>query len=249
MAVILGFDPGGAEGFGWSIAEATPSLPLQIRATGVADSSQNAYRDVVSRLNEGEAVLAAGIDAPLFWASGGDRNVDRIIRNELRVLGARSPGGTVQSVNSLRGACLVQGIMIGVQLRAKYHALPITESHPKALLWLLRLASRQHHPAGISLYSIPQLKASNLIGGTDHERDAAIATLSAWAMINKPKGWRNLFAAEQQPFSPIEAPLAYWMSEVVNSTLEPSVDDQREQQAVLRHSMRVAAKVAKENPY
>src|SRR5437660_360415 len=118
MVVLLGFDPGGEDGFGWSVADDTPALPLTVRATGVVDNARSAVDAAMAQVKQGEHVVAAGIDAPLFWVATGDRTVDRIVRAELRRLGAASPGGTVQAVNSLRGACVVQGMLTGVLLRA-----------------------------------------------------------------------------------------------------------------------------------
>jgi hypothetical protein len=107
MGAHLGFDPGGEDGFGWCVADDSPVLPLTLRASGVVDNSRSAVDAAMDHVKKGEPIVAVGIDAPLFWVATGDRNVDRIVRDELRGLGARSPGGTVQAVNSLRGACVV----------------------------------------------------------------------------------------------------------------------------------------------
>lgn len=214
MGVLLGFDPGGENGFGWSVAKDAPTLPLTVRATGVVDNAQSAVDAAMAQVKKGESVVAVGIDAPLFWVATGDRNVDRIVRSELRGLGMPSLGGTVQAVNSLRGACVVQGMLTGVLLRAAFPEVLITESHPKALLWQLRLANRDRHPSGIALVTLSQFVVSSSIGRQDHERDAAIGALSAWAMFHKPKGWRDLYLEEPHPYSPITAPLGYWMPHV-----------------------------------
>lgn len=216
MAVLLGFDPGGEDGYGWCIADYAPDLPLQIRATGVVDNACDALDKTLAHVCAGEQIMAAGIDAPLFWVPSGDRHADELLRKDLRELGAPSPGGTVQAVNSLRGACLVQGVMTGILLRKTLPSLPITESHPKALLWLLGLANRKKHPRNILLSSLPKyLRPANSADIKEHERDAALATLSARAMLNQPAGWRNLFRKEQNLYLPIELPLGYWMPEVV----------------------------------
>jgi hypothetical protein len=217
MGALLGFDPGGEDGFGWSVADDTPTLPLTVRATGVVDNAQGAVDAAMTQVKKGEPVVAAGIDAPLFWVPTGDRNVDRIVRSELRGLGARSPGGTVQAVNSLRGACVVQGMLTGVMLRAAIPEVLITESHPKALLWQLRFANRERHPAGIALVSLSHFSVSASVGTQDHERDAAIGALCAWAMLHKPNGWRDLYLEEHDPYSPITAPLGYWMPRVTQA--------------------------------
>jgi hypothetical protein len=47
----------------------------------------------------------------------------------------------------------------------------------------------------------------------DHARDSAIAALSAWTMIHKPSGWRDLFLQEEKPHMPIDQPPGYRMPE------------------------------------
>ena len=157
-----------------------------------------------------ENVIGVGIDAPLYWVTQGDRAVDQLVRQQIVNLGA--PNGTVQAVNSLCGACLVQGMLAGVLARRQFHGVSITESHPKALLWLLGHATRQNPPDHISLLDLPEF---NLAGGfhpADHERDAALACLSAWAMIHQFAGWRDVAADEQQErFSLIDPPPSYWV--------------------------------------
>jgi len=142
--------------------------------------------------------------------------------------------------------------MTGVLLRDAFGSLPITESHPKALLWLLRLANPRQHPSGFALSALSQFRIMKSEDGTDHERYAALASLSAWAMLSQPPGWRNLYLEEQNPYSPIASPLGYWMPHLVEAPTEAkevSAADQIEQQAVLRYSMKQARKVAQENPY
>jgi hypothetical protein len=252
MSVLLGFDPGGEDGFGWCVADYAPELPLPLRALGVVDNVHDALREVMARVSSGEQIVAAGIDAPLFWVSCGDRKADCILRTELRQLGSPHPGGTVQAVNSLRGACLVQGMLTAVRLRETLESLPITESHPKAILWLLRVANRNQHPSGISLSSLSQFQVQKSYEGTDHERDAALAMLSAWAMLSQPPGWRNLYGEESRPYSPLSPPLGYWMPEAITLPTEnhdDSREDQAEQAAVLRYSMSQARKLAQENSF
>ena len=67
------------------------------------------------------------------------------------------PSGTVQQLNSLRGAALVQGLVAAMLLSQRVHGLPITETHPKAVLWLLRIASlaRGHADVPIATLGIP----------------------------------------------------------------------------------------------
>jgi hypothetical protein len=105
MQVLLGFDPGDEDGFGWCIVEDTQAPPLRIRVGGVVDNAREAFAAATRALHKDDQVIAAGVDAPMFWVAGGDRAADRTIRDAARVLGIPSPWGTIQTVNSLRGAC------------------------------------------------------------------------------------------------------------------------------------------------
>jgi len=204
----VGFDPGGAGAFGWAIVAGT-KLPLVLVARGVANHAQEAARAVLGAVGQ-KPVMAVGIDAPLFWQPKGDRTSDQLVRNAIIQLGAR--GGTVNSVNSMRGACLVQGLMVAMLLRMKQSQLPITEAHPKALLWLLRCAHSGHPPSTIALNNLQQwMVGKNLAGASDHERDAALGAFSAFAMAQGMAGWQNLYLQEPNPISPLHPPPAYWL--------------------------------------
>jgi hypothetical protein len=206
--VIVGFDPGGKGGFGWCILEDAVEPPLRVVDTGVSDSAEAAVKSLVVHNCD---VQAAGIDAPLFWVPSGDRLADQHVRAEVKAQGAPSPGGTVQSVNSLRGACLVQGIMIAVLLRRRWPTLPITEAHPKAYLWTVGVATARIRASSVTLRSLRQFSCP---AGTkhpnDHERDAAIAAYCAWAMVHRVAGWHDLLPKEKEAYLPIEHPLGYW---------------------------------------
>ena len=142
IGLILGFDPGGAGRFGWSVCSAASDHLQQPFKTGLADDAWDALGQVKKAIKSsdlpGHPVLAAGIDAPLFWGKKGNRDVDGAVRCALRRGKFPTPGGTVQQVNSLRGACLVQGVLLARYLWDWKPGLPITETHPKALLHLLR---------------------------------------------------------------------------------------------------------------
>jgi len=83
MKVILGFDPGGAGKFGWAIANDAQFLPMTIVETGHCSSSEEALAVVRERLTEDQKVIAAGIDAPMFWTARGSRRVDDLLRDAL----------------------------------------------------------------------------------------------------------------------------------------------------------------------
>jgi hypothetical protein len=185
-------------------------LPISVVDVGVKDHAAGAVQAAHNATQQGR-VIGVGIDAPLYWVAHGGRAVDQLIRQRITELGA--PNATVQAVNSLRGACLVQGMLAGVLSRRQSPGIPIAESHAKALLWLLRHATPQNPPAGISLPDLQELFAlEEGLHPTDHERDAALACLSAWAMIHQPQGWRDIAVAEQQErLSLIGPPLSYWV--------------------------------------
>ena len=203
----IGFDPGGAGAFGWCVIHGN-GLPFNVTARGFADNAQEAV-DASMTVLAGEKPLAAGIDAPLFWRTDGDRQVDADLRR--RVVQRGGSGSTVNHVNSLRGACLVQGILVAMLLRQKYHNLPLTESHPKAMLWLLSPANVAQPVGQIALADLAQYFDGNVNGASDHERDAALGALSAWAMHKNLDNWQDLYPQELNSISPLDAPLGYWM--------------------------------------
>ncbi len=209
--IILGFDPGGIGNFGWSVCEADSGRLARLE-TGLADDAEGALRKSLAALGSRGApsdlpVLAAGIDAPMFWSMGGGRAADGWLRKALRDTGFETPGGTVQEVNSLRGACLVQGVLLGWYLRKanKTCCAEITEAHPKALEHLL--TKRPEHSDTLGM-------ARDLKKGLgSHERDATLCAVAAWAMIGELPGWRNLYLDEPRPVQPFRTPVAYWMPE------------------------------------
>lgn len=209
MDFILGFDPGGKGNFGWSVCRIDGDKLRRPAETGLATDAQDAI-DRVERsikklsngLPEGPRVLAAGIDAPMFWSiTGGNRIVDVIVREALKNKGfPGATGGTVQDVNSLRGACLVQGILLGKYLHETYPTLEITEAHPKALEHLLK-------ESGQSGKINPLMEG--LVGA--HERDATLAAFAAWSMHQRSPGWQDLRSSEENPVQPFDTPVSYWM--------------------------------------
>ncbi|UCV18885.1 DUF429 domain-containing protein [Ferribacterium limneticum] len=190
---FIGLDPGGQKSFGWAtlrIGESGTPVALE---TGVSSSASNALNEA-SR-SGGAMPIAVGIDAPLFWVMEGDRSADACIRKLVCAAGGHS--GTVGHVNSLRGACLVQGILAAHQVANLWPSASVTEAHPKALLRV--------HPAAsdfLELY-LPNPP-------TEHERDAALAAFSAWATVAHFSGWRDLLLDETAPFFPSGHVVSYW---------------------------------------
>jgi hypothetical protein len=119
MKVFLGFDPGGEGHFGWAVCLDSDD-GLRVIDAGIADHAKGAMEQSLKALPKGASVAGAGIDAPMFWVMDGGRKVDYLLRSAIGLLGATSPGGTVQHFNSLRGACVIQGLLILKLLRLEY---------------------------------------------------------------------------------------------------------------------------------
>lgn len=190
--VVLGFDPGGLHNFGWaSLVVVGETMELQ---TGVVSDAPSAISKASSQLLG--VPDAIGIDAPLFWISKGDRLADQIVRARIIEAGGRS--STVNSVNSLRGACLVQGILTATFAHRLWPGALITESHLKALLHVDPSANEFLNQQGYADHP------------NEHERDAAVAAFSAWAAVTARSKWRNLAIQEQAPIYPSGNETAYW---------------------------------------
>jgi predicted nuclease with RNAse H fold len=184
-----GADPGGIDNF------------------GVAALHDNGTFETWCCSSVGEAIdhirqpKAVGIDCPLWWtpAKGGSRKVDNWLRHTYDI-----HPGTVQSVNSLRGAVIAQGLLLALRLRKNDPQIQISETHPKALL------------ATLNLRETPWLCIANWFGlhGDEpkriHERDALLGAVAArkgdlggWIDLAKEQRDENEF---DLPFGPV----SYW---------------------------------------
>jgi hypothetical protein len=113
--------------------------------------------------------------------------------------------GRVLATNSLRGAQIVQGVLLVRHLGETWD-LKITESHPKVLEHLLAKTkqNRMVQRLTMGLSSAP---------GPDDERDATLSAVSAWAAIRKRSSpnWQNLYDLDDGLFNPSGIPVSYWM--------------------------------------
>lgn len=178
---VSGFDPGGQGNFGWCVARCTP---WKVIAAGCADNADDALNRVRDTLN-GACIAAAGIDAPLYWSRKGlGRESDIHIRKQMKKAQAPNPHGTVQAVNSLRGACLAQGIMLALVIEKRFPKCMITETHPKALLACEK--------------RLPNCYRSNSIAKHEmHKRDAEVSAWVAAQTMGEKQKWQNLFLLEK----------------------------------------------------
>lgn len=189
---FIGFDPGGIHAFGWCVLHVEGHANTPNLLTGTCSNAASAVGAV--RNAASNTPSRVGIDSPMYWSPSGDRAADRAVRKQ--VISAGGSSGTVGHVNSLRGACLAQGIMAGELIRKLWPSIPITESHPKALLRVCPEASSF-------------VDKFNFVN--EHERDAAIGAYSALLWDDNSDGWRDLRQIEQDPFDLItDPPPAYW---------------------------------------
>ncbi len=208
--LFLGFDPGGHNTFGWSVCREV-NYSLECLDSGLANDARDAIdqvRELIAAYDNVH-VWAAGINAPLLWNERGTRNVDDRVRHAMVVAGfpARQVGGTVQAVNGLRGACVVQGTLLARHLSEDADwDLTITESHSRAFHHLLT-------STGESELSVRESIVTN--GLDEHQLDATRCALAAWgAMRNLPlpqRTWQNLYEGEPTLIYPHQIPVSYWM--------------------------------------
>jgi hypothetical protein len=94
------------------------------------------------------------------------------------------------------------------------NGVSITESHPKALLWLLGKATPKHRPAEIALDELGEyvyVDENKIRGASEHERDAVLGAVAAFAMDSRLMGWQDLYPLESNTITPLDPPPAYWM--------------------------------------
>jgi len=218
---FVGLDPGGDGQFGWCII-AGSERPLSLIHSGCASDAAAAVRSLLGALGPSPEVHGVGIDSPLFWTPSGARRVDYLVREAIKAAGAPNAGGTVQHVNSLRGACLTQGVVAAHLLRQAIPGVRITEAHPKALLWLMKIASADRRVRQVTLGHLVELITCVTAELSEHERDAALGALAAWAMVSAAAGWRDIALEEEDAFAPVP-PVEYWMPAVAspNNALHP----------------------------
>lgn len=206
---FVGFDPGGDEQFGWCVLEGT-TRPLSLVQSGCVSDAAAAVDAVLRLVGVPPRIDGVGIDSPLFWAPAGRRRVDWIVRAAIKSAGAPNAGGTVQQVNSLRGACITQGVVAAHLLRRAVPGVRITEAHPKALLWLINVASADRRVLDVSTEHLAKFVSCEVAALSEHERDATLGAIAAWAMTSGVAGWRDISVEDRDavvPFPPVE----YWM--------------------------------------
>lgn len=85
----------------------------------------------------------------------------------------------------------------------------MTESHPKALLWALRIASKEKKSSDVAVSDCESLVRGS-IGASEDERDAALGAYVAWAMVTPQPGWIDLVGIEDEPLFFTDGKTEYW---------------------------------------
>jgi len=161
--IWVGVDPGGADNYGVAIIQGRRCQTRRLNST------QEAI-EWVSEVMRDDVPAGVGVDSPLWWSAGPAslRKADERIR--CKTTGVTH--STAQAINSLRGSVLAQGMMFVDLIRRRCPNVPVTESHPKAVLKAMTRESWEGLFASIET-------SIHLDSEPDHERDAIIAALCA----------------------------------------------------------------------
>jgi hypothetical protein len=196
---FLGFDPGGARGFGVALLRGT-----EVKADTVS-SVAAAINWAATECHQSNP-LAAGIDTMLCWCDGpgGWRPADRLLRAAYPAV--RS---SVMSPNGLYGSMGIGGVALAMRLRQLWPDLSLNETHPKVLAYALRRElHRDDDPAaGIAWFAEhSSIDMTRIHGG--HEFDAVI---SAWATREGlSRGWTDLVTGDPSLLLPVGAVRYLW---------------------------------------
>ena len=191
-SIWIGADPGGRRNFGVAI------ICDDEIATLCVSSAAEAAVEVRKRCKR--APNGIGVDAPLWWSAGesGDRLADQRMRESHRL-----SGGQVQTGNSLRGAALIQGMMFVRLMRDAFPNIPVTESHPNAVLNAL----------GMSWEKFRKTFGITVVPKSKHEQDAIVGAVAAREGFEGR--WRMDLSLsrsehEQDPATHWIGPVHYW---------------------------------------
>jgi Protein of unknown function (DUF429) len=201
----LGCDPGGKDKFGVA----------KLFEIGGFETFQVSSVDEVLKLIPVEP-LGVGIDCPLWWSSGvgGGRKADKWLRDSYRL-----SGGQVQSVNSLRGAAVVQGVLLAMKLREKFPRVRISEAHPKALLKAMELKD------GEAVASTFRLEGQMPWTKEEDVRDALLAAVAAREGFSG--NWKldlsmERFQSELDPTNLWFGAVSYWWPHTGTNRITPA---------------------------
>jgi predicted nuclease with RNAse H fold len=168
--LVVGFDPGGERGFGCCVLRANRF------ETRTVSSIDEAMRWAIAECGD-DIPVSAGIDTLLHWSDGlaGWRRADLFLRKSYPKARA-----SVMPPNALYGAMAVGGVGLALRLRERWHAITLTETHPKVLFYAL--SGDRYRPEDVKSAALWFVEKHHLppVGERidEHQFDALI---SAWA--------------------------------------------------------------------
>ena len=170
--VIVGYDPGGAEGHGVATLVVEAGKAARLSTTTVGTTEQ-----VIKLVERTPGLIALGIDTLTCWSTGpgGWRPADRWLRERYR-----SIANSVVAPNGLRGSMAVSGMALLIAIEPGQSTLFVTETHPKVLFWFLSRASYDY--AGRREFMddvLARALGASVAPANDHEWDAALSAFAA----------------------------------------------------------------------
>lgn len=95
--------------------------------------------------------------------------------------------------------------MLAHLLRRNVPDIRLTESHPKALLWLLQIANGRRSVRDVAISDLREFVGLDEHSVSEHARDAVLGAIGAFAMLREAPGWRDLAPEDHDPFMPAGA--------------------------------------------
>jgi len=191
--ISLGFDPGGAKGFGCCRLGGGSFTTATVGT--IAEAMQWATMACA-----GDVPSSAGIDTLLHWSDGpsGWRLADIYLKRKF-------PGAStsVMSPNSLFGAMAVGGVGLAIRLKEQWPTIAITETHPKVLFHALHGANYAKSEISAAFdWFVGHAALSTGSVRNEHELDALISawaakegTLQRWPDLCEPRTPDMIFPA------------------------------------------------------
>ncbi|MGJ8678471.1 MAG: DUF429 domain-containing protein [Akkermansiaceae bacterium] len=214
--IYYGYDPGGNGCHGVAVLRVVGNIPISL----ITKDLRNVH-EVLQHYQKtcaGGKIAGIGIDTLTAWATGhsGWRPADLELRERYPEVQS-----SVVSSNSMHGAMSLNGAAFIHSVRSGKPASPITETHPKVLVYAL--TNRKH-----STYQTTR-KRKNLLGTlvdlsvreikldgdtetNDHGFDAALSAIAAFLGPNRR--WRDLHFFTRPGCAPLIHPFGpthfYW---------------------------------------
>lgn len=170
--IVVGYDPGGNSAHGFAELRVEGGTAAKL-STATLDTAE----DMIARVERLSSVLALGVDTLSFWGTGtsGWRPADLWLRRQYKPV-----QHSVISPNGLFGSMGLSGMSVLISARRRFPDVPITETHPKVLYWLLRGKKYDYEYAKREMDAVlARSLGTQAAPVTEHEWDAAISAPAA----------------------------------------------------------------------